>query len=247
VSEFKWNAGTLAKVQDKLHIGLIAGLDKAAITLQQEVKRKLNSAGSSNIGSGGKASKAGGPPAKDTGSLGRSIQIDRSGLTSGNSKVRPSVKVGTALPYARHQEFGGTIRAKRVKAMPVPFPGNEVLAKKLRRKAGKSLRNLPKGTLFPMKSKAGNVMLVTRKPNLVSQASVVWSRRGADIKAGHGTVKGAMQSSAPVFLLRKSIRLPARPYMRPAFKATSPKVETIIQSAVDKVIRELSRPSTPAP
>ena len=74
----------------------------AATIIQAEVKKQLNKTGP------GRPSPAGSPPAKQTGSLGRSIQLDTSRL---NDK-KPSARVGTNLVYARIQEFGGTIAGR---------------------------------------------------------------------------------------------------------------------------------------
>ena len=73
------------------------GLNRAAITLQNEIKLGLSLSSS--------PSQAGTPPGVKTGTLRRSIQVDNSEI--GNLRVR----VGTNLKYARIQEFGGVVKA----------------------------------------------------------------------------------------------------------------------------------------
>ena len=74
------------------------GLNRAAITLQNEIKLGLSLSSS--------PSKAGTPPGVKTGTLRRSIQVDNSEIS--NLKVR----VGTNIKYAKIQEFGGVVKAK---------------------------------------------------------------------------------------------------------------------------------------
>lgn len=173
-------------------------VDRASIDLQNEIKQVLTTGGASNIGSGGRASKPGGPPAVDTGSLRRSIQVDRSKLSEDLRN-----RVGTNLKYGRIQEFGGVVRAKSVKALPVPLtPEAKVL---LRRTSG-SIRSL---NLTPIKTKKGDLLLVRMKP-------------GRKIAQKHGG--GTREAWEPLFILKKSVRLPARPYLRPALAAALPRM-----------------------
>lgn len=73
---------------------------QSAVTVQEEIKLQLNKSGP------GPPSPPGSPPAKQTGNLGRVIQIDLSGITRRNPRARigPDMK---AAPYARIHEFGG--------------------------------------------------------------------------------------------------------------------------------------------
>ena len=86
-----------------------AGVFAAAIGLQKAIKGKLNLASSNQ---GRTPSPAGQPPAKMTGTLGRSIQIDNTNPDR--------LRVGTNLVYAKIQEFGGVIRPKRSRFLIVP-------------------------------------------------------------------------------------------------------------------------------
>ena len=73
----------------------IAGLSRAAIMLQSEIKKTL---------SGSSPSSPGKPPGTLTGHLRRSIQIQKSG--------EMERKVGSSLPYAAAHEFGSVISVK---------------------------------------------------------------------------------------------------------------------------------------
>ena len=68
----------------------------AGILLQREIKERLN------LGKSPPASEAPNGPFKDTGTLGRSIQVDDSKAKG----KKPSVRVGTSLVYAARLEFG---------------------------------------------------------------------------------------------------------------------------------------------
>jgi hypothetical protein len=68
----------------------------AAVVLQTNIKVDLNKGGP------GPPSRPPNPPHKQTGTLGRRIQID----DSKNFGPKPSVRVGTKLVYARRLEYG---------------------------------------------------------------------------------------------------------------------------------------------
>jgi hypothetical protein len=157
-----------------------AALDRAGIATQNAIKRQMK-AGSSGPGNS---------PAVRTGTLRRSIKIDRS-FASTHFRVR----VGSALPYARIQEYGGTITG-RGKKLAIPFPGN-------RRAKLTSPRRAPV-----------RLVLVKRpgKPALLVEQ-----------RAGRG--KGYEGFKAiPWYILIPSVKLPPRPYMRPGLTAAKPAV-----------------------
>ena len=109
----EWNGGDFLR---DFNEALTDSSFDAAVIMQTEIKKKLNLR-ASNIGSGGKASPPGSPPAKRTGTLGRSMQMDTSGMYK---KGNPVVRVGSNLPYALIHEFGGRIEAgSKLLAIPV--------------------------------------------------------------------------------------------------------------------------------
>ncbi len=141
-------------------------VEGAARILQREIILQLNKRGS-NKAAGNIPSPPGEPPAKQSGFLGR-ILVDTSGLTNKN----PRAVVGTALKYARIQEFGGVIHIPRI----VP-------------KRGKALH---------------------------------WkNKEGKDVFAKS--------------VRAHSVRLPPRPYFRPAIALALPKIEKFVASRFGKV------------
>lgn len=172
----------------------------AGVIMQTEIKKKLNLR-ASNVGSGGKASPPGSPPAKRTGSLGRSIQIDASKIKSKN----PLVRVGSNLPYAMIHEFGGRIQSK-----------GKLLAIPVRREAQLSgPRDVPGLTFVPVKNPTNVVGRLVR-------------RKG----------KGKTATLETWYLLARRVNVPARPYLRPALKASEPK---IIERTIQRVKKVADR------
>jgi phage gpG-like protein len=168
-----------------------AGLFRVALGLQKTIKAKLNQS-ASNIGNGGRPSAPGSPPARNTGTLARSIQIDASD--------KNSLKVGTNIIYAKIQEFGGVIRAKRVKFIPVPV---NVQAKRISAANPRGLKNVP-----------NLVVIKTKKQALLVQ-----------IKS-KGRGKNRRDVWGAVWVLKGSVRLPKRPYMAPALAEYKPQSTT---------------------
>lgn len=99
---------------------------------------------------------------------------------------------GPAVPYARILEFGGTITAKRTKFLPVPI--NAAAKAMLRRLAGASLR----GQNLKFIRAKGKGMLVEQ------------TRTGREKKNG------------AAFVLKRSIYIAPRPYLRPVLSTAGP-------------------------
>ncbi len=89
-----------AAVDGAILRGMREGLTRCGVLYQREMKKALN---------GPSPSRPGKPPGKDTGTLGRSVQIDIGGLNRGK---RMHVRVGTNVVYAPIHEFGGSVKAK---------------------------------------------------------------------------------------------------------------------------------------
>ncbi len=81
----------------------------ASVILQREIVLQLSKRGSTKA-AGNIPSPPGEPPSVQTGALRRSIVLNRTGLANTN----PQVEIGTALKYARIQEFGGVIHLPRI-------------------------------------------------------------------------------------------------------------------------------------
>ena len=164
----------------------IANVKKAlltsAIIVAREMKLQLSKSAS--------PSEPGQPPGAATGTLRRSVQIDSSGLSD---TVNPKVRVGPNTPYAKILEYGGVIRAKNVRALPVPIGA---AGRAARRAAGASIRSLD---LFLIRRKG-------RPPFLAR-------------KAGRGAIQ-------PLFVLKPSVTIAARPYVRPTLKAVRRRIRS---------------------
>lgn len=129
-------------------------LDEAAIRVQAETQKRLNQ-GASRRGS--TPSAPGGSPHKDTGTLARSIQIDRTGL---GDRKRPHIRVGTNLVYARILEFGGTILAKgKLLTVPITQAARDLLRNATVRSADLDVHPR-KGKPPLLKDKSGNIVIV---------------------------------------------------------------------------------------
>lgn len=157
----------------------------SAIQLQGRIQDRLNLR-SSNIGSGGQSSPPGEPPANRTGALMRSVQA----IDVTTDRMRPTWRVGTALPYAKIQEFGGLIRPKKGRFLPVPIG---VAGQRAMREAKGNLRSL---NLKVFRSPDGKLFLY----------------RPADTSSK----KRKLRTDHLLFRLVKSVYLPPRPYFRPS-------------------------------
>jgi len=136
-----------------------AALSRVARHFQSQVKLILSKHGR---GKYGPSSPPGKPPGVRTGTLRRSIQIDR----SKNKGPKPSIRVGTNLIYAPVQEFGARISASSAARL-------------------------------------------------------------------------AFQVSKDVWRSAKTVTLPPRPFMRPAFNRSKRKMVKIYQDSIAKFVRTL--------
>lgn len=115
-----WKGGAFAEYMRK---AATAAVVTAGIMYQSRVKMMLSGRASNK---GRTPSPPGQPPAKDTGMLGRSIQMDDG---KANDPHRPLVRVGTKLKYAPIHEFGGTITAKNAPALRFKIGDQWVMVK----------------------------------------------------------------------------------------------------------------------
>ncbi len=103
--------------------------------------------------------------------------------------------------YARIQEKGGTIRPVKTQYLAIPL---SYQAKRLAGRTSQAGNSSLRKAGIPMvvrKSKAGNLLLF---------AGNKW-----------GSGKSRIRMGEPLFVLKKSITLPARPYMAPAGRNTA--------------------------
>jgi phage gpG-like protein len=142
-SEFNKNVGK--RLGEKI---AAAALFAAGTFLQTEIKKRLN------LGKSPPPSIAPDGPFKQTGNLGRSIQVD----DRQNKGQKPLVRVGTAQPYAARLEFGfsGTDRkGKRITQAARPYM-RDTLAKNIRNMQKAAMR-AANGALRKFASGGGSV------------------------------------------------------------------------------------------
>ena len=118
-----------AALEARMRGAVVKALDGALILLQREMRLELSKEGTGKSYRRGKgsvsgrnvreegyhiASAPGEPPAADTGTLRRSWQVGSRGLKTQNvldrsglrSRMRPTIRLGTAVRYARWLEYG---------------------------------------------------------------------------------------------------------------------------------------------
>jgi hypothetical protein len=153
-----------------------------------------------------KTSAPGTPPNRQRSSSGLAATLSHTTAKEVNGKFTASA--GSALPYARIHEKGGTIRAKAGKFLPVPI---NVAAKRLMETHQGSLSKLP---MTVIRTKGGKLYLM-----------------GVDKVRYRNKEAGLRVNNKPIFALRKSVRMPRRPWAAPALaKATK-------DGTIDKAIR----------
>jgi len=183
--KFDWS--NLAPFVTAVKTACGSGSMSMGLVVQADVQDKF--------GRGGrfKSSTPGTPPNIQRRGLSRSIQVKQSGI---------SVIVGSNLPYGPVHEFGGVIRAKNVKYLPVPI--NDAARRLHESKGTQSLRSYSMRFIRPM---FGKQALLVGDAGVRTEMSVT----GAD-----GKRKKVIRKDQPVFVLKKSIRMPKRPFMAPA-------------------------------
>ena len=192
-------------------ISLVVNPAKFRGAVQNAVKRGLSAGAGVLVAyikdsfarTGGPPSKAGTPPAVQTGTLRRAIAMTRP--DNGIVYVHTS-----GVKYAYTQEYGGPIKAtaRQYLAIPIGKAG-----KQIRKEAEGTLYNSPRD-LFVLKSKRGNLLLMER----------------------HGKRKKV----TPRFILKRSVVLPERPFMRPALANRRVQMK-IVGEFVLKSMREFNR------
>jgi hypothetical protein len=169
-----------AKLKAKLEKAVNTGVYQAALVYEAFIKDSFTK---TPVGT---HSAPGQPPGTQTNNLRKSV-------TALPPKNGRSIIHTSKIKYAAMMEFGGTVRAKGGKFLPVPL-NNE--AKRLQAKAIGGLKNSPV-PLHIVRTKTGRLFLVkhlTRK--------------------GKNATK--LLGSQMMFILKKSVTIAARPYMRPA-------------------------------
>lgn len=129
-----------------------------------------------------------------------------------STELRSAMGVVANVNYARIQETGGTITGKG-KHLTVPV--NDA-AKRFSEKVG----SVRLGRFAVIRSRRGALLLV-----------------GADKLRYRNKGAGININDAPVFVLKRSIRLPARPFLRPAVFGRATELGAIVRNRVTAGIR----------
>jgi phage gpG-like protein len=174
--------------REKLKRSLVAavntGINRAADVYVVAIKESFSKT------SRGTASAAGSPPSVQRNSL-------RKGITHTPAKDGVAIVHTSKTTYAAIQEFGGVIRAKGKRFLPVPLSFE---ARRIQeREGGLRASGVP---MHVIRTKAGKLLLVKRL-----------------IRRGKNATK--LIGSQAMFVLVKSVRLPARPYMAPAERSAT--------------------------
>jgi phage gpG-like protein len=167
-----------AKLQRSLVAAVNTGINRAADVYVVGIKESMTRKGR------GVASSPGSPPNVQRNSLRKGI--DHTPAKDGKAIVHTS-----KTTYAAIQEFGGVIRAKGKRFLPVPLSFE---ARRIQERGGLKSSGIP---MQVIRTKAGKLLLVKRL-----------------IRRGKNSTK--LIGSQAMFVLVKSVRLPARPYMAPA-------------------------------
>ena len=193
---FDWSnmAPFVARVKTAAHSGVMAMGKEVQADIQRSFKRMGKF----------KSSPPGQPPAKQRGGLHDSIEVQ----SAGDMMAR----VGSNKKYAEVQEFGKHIAAVNVRHLRIPLNDAAV---RLNGKSGAkdgtftSLRSLGNFRFF--RSKALNLLAVGDKG-----VRVETYYNGA----ASGQRRKKVTNDLPLFMLKDTVNIPARPFIAPALKRT---------------------------
>lgn len=139
------------------------------------------------------------------------------------SNKRSASGVQAYIPYANIHEHGGTITAKKGKFLVIPVNPQ---AMRLSERTVGGLRTIPGVRLFR-----------TRNGKLFAIASPIGVTRYRKVR---GVRKRVIKRDEPLWALRRSVRIPARPYLAPALvRHKAAIVSASIEGARSVVRREL--------
>lgn len=202
------SAKFLALVQRGVRAGVLAAAVQGASIARESMGK----------GDRLRSSPPGDAPNVQRGTLRNSI---RSGIVSGNTAW-----FGTDIAYGAMQEFGGTMRAKKGKYLPVPI---NMAARRLmeRKPAGQSLRTAAPD-LVPIKTPRG-LFLVGKNRLRYSAYTGRYNTAGKAIKM--------KVNDYPAFVLKKSVTLPPRPFLRRALSDGAGRIGRAFTERAAQVIR----------
>lgn len=127
-------------------------------------------------------------------------------------------------PYARIQEFGGTITPKRGRFLTIPTAGNLTPAGVTRFPSARDFIETHPGETFFLRPKAnpGSLLLMWQKPNPASRKS--------------SGVKGKGEA-IPMFFLTKKVTIPPRLGLRKTWASLAPERRKAIGEALQRAVK----------
>ena len=135
------------------------------------------------------------------------------------------IMVGSGVVYAAVHEYGATITPKRAKNLAIPLD------------AAQTPRGNLKGKLRPSVPSLGGAEGPTERASLrgVEGLQFIQTRRGSKFLA-RKKGKGKKARLEFLLVLKESVTIPARPWLRPAFNESIDEAKVIIADEVKKKI-----------
>lgn len=158
-----------------------------------------------------------------SGDLSRSIVPGK--ISQTGKGIVGRVLAGQRLSYARIQEYGGVITPKHGQYLAIPLPA--VLTK-----AGVARFKPRQAEQFGYKTFIAKHIIFGKQGGTDSAASALGK--------SFPDIRGAASSASitPLFALKSSVTIPARPYMRPAVKAKALEVREMMERAIRRALEE---------
>jgi phage gpG-like protein len=135
------------------------------------------------------------------------------------------VLVGQGIPYARIQEKGGTIKPVRAQYLAIPLDA-------VKTPAGVAKFGPRQAEQFGWKTFIAKHIIFGTKPGESSAASAL-GKAFPDISSAARSA-----SITPLFALKKSVKIPARPFLRPAVQAKSLEIRDLVEQAIRRALEE---------
>ena len=121
------------------------------------------------------------------------------------------VAAGADVKYAATHEFGATITPKNAKMLRIPFPGGPALTGAGVDRFATPLRATGAGIFAIQKTAGGKLVLVN-------------------------TAARGKAASRPWYILKQSVKIPARPFLRPAFDEVAATIPAVIEKAIRRAV-----------
>ena len=121
------------------------------------------------------------------------------------------VAAGGDVKYAATHEFGATITPKNAKMLRIPFPGGPALTGAGVDRFATPLRATGAGIFAIQKTAGGKLVLVN-------------------------TAAKGKSAGRPWYILKQSVKIPARPFLRPAFDEVAATIPAVIEKAIRKAV-----------